>query len=411
MTKLDQYYVDIAEAAPYPIVIASQKDDKILYLNTRAEVTFGVSKEQAIGQLALDFYANPSDRVIMKEKFYQFNRLTDFEIEIKTPSRNQLWFLLSANLIEFEGITASISSFNDITELKRSEQRLRESNDLSEMIFEYSPGANFIMGLSGEIVKINLATEKLFGIKQKDAIGRKIFDFGIMPKESHEKVYSIFGKSVVGKPVGPEEVELARSNGEKMIVSVSTFPVKIKNELMVLGIVNDITEIKLLALKDSLTGLDNRRSLNNQAKYSFAQAKRNKYRIAVIALDLDKFKNINDSFGHDIGDRILVEAAARLREVVKREIDIVARIGGDEFVILLSAVEDNLGPKTVAERILAAFASPFALDDKLISVGISLGVAISSDDDDNLTMLHKKADVALYEAKESGRNKYVISGD
>jgi len=166
--------------------------------------------------------------------------------------------------------------------------------------------------------------------------------------------------------------------------------------------------IRQLAYSDSLTGLPNRQLFNELLHQSLALANRHRRPLAILFLDLDRFKMINDTLGHAVGDQLLQAAAARLRECCRRERDIVARRGGDEFIILLPELEDHHEPARVAQKIIDAFTRPFALPGHELHITTSVGVSVFPQDGRDGDSLIRNADQAMYLAKEKGRSRYQI---
>ncbi|QQV55217.1 EAL domain-containing protein [Ralstonia syzygii subsp. celebesensis] len=162
--------------------------------------------------------------------------------------------------------------------------------------------------------------------------------------------------------------------------------------------------IRHLATHDTLTGLLNRSALEDRLEHALALARRNRSRVSVMFLDLDRFKNVNDTLGHQFGDQLLREVATRL-QACAREADTVARLGGDEFVVMLESL-DSMGTRRVAERILAAIGAPFHIDGQELFLGVSIGIAVAPHDGDDPNTLLRKADAAMYLAKERGRNNF-----
>ncbi|WP_426400706.1 putative bifunctional diguanylate cyclase/phosphodiesterase [Ralstonia sp. R-29] len=162
--------------------------------------------------------------------------------------------------------------------------------------------------------------------------------------------------------------------------------------------------IRHLATHDTLTGLLNRSALEDRLEHALAIARRNHSRVSVMFLDLDRFKNVNDTLGHQFGDMLLREVAARL-QACAREADTVARLGGDEFVVMLEAL-DSIGTRRVAERILSALSAPFYIEGQELYLGVSIGIAVAPHDGDDPNTLLRKADAAMYLAKERGRNNF-----
>lgn len=162
-------------------------------------------------------------------------------------------------------------------------------------------------------------------------------------------------------------------------------------------------EMENLARRDPLTGLANRRLLVERAEHAFAAARRDNERLAVLFIDLDRFKPINDNLGHAVGDLLLKSVAERIRGVI-RESDTPARIGGDEFVVLLETIQDDVDAQTVAEKIRVALNQPFDIEEHRIAVSACIGIAFYPEDGTEMAELSRHADEAMYRAKENGRN-------
>ena len=174
----------------------------------------------------------------------------------------------------------------------------------------------------------------------------------------------------------------------------------------------DITELRrnqaraeFLANHDPLTALPNRRLLEDRLRQALIQARRKQNMVALMMVDLDRFKTINDRFGHRFGDAVLLEAARRLCACV-REVDTVSRMGGDEFVILLSELRQAQDAALVAQKILDAMSRPVEAEGEVLRITCSIGIAEQHANGDDAQALLKAADIAMYAAKESGRNAY-----
>ena len=164
--------------------------------------------------------------------------------------------------------------------------------------------------------------------------------------------------------------------------------------------------INKLAYHDALTGLPSRTLFSDRFAMAMADSKRNDKNTALIMLDLDHFKNVNDTFGHDAGDDLLIEVSGRLTSIL-RQTDTVCRMGGDEFALLVSDASAKEMIEEVAQRILAAIGNPFSLHGVKAWISASLGIAIYPEDGENLETLFKHADIAMYEVKKIGRNNYL----
>ena len=164
--------------------------------------------------------------------------------------------------------------------------------------------------------------------------------------------------------------------------------------------------IKKLAYHDSLTGLPNRILFNDRYKMAMEESKRYHKKTALIMLDLDNFKDINDKLGHEAGDELLKEVSGRLGNIL-RQIDTVCRMGGDEFTLLITELSSKVEAEEVVQRILEALRKPFILNGFAATISASLGIAVYPDDGENLEILIKHADTAMYEVKKRGRNNYL----
>ncbi len=168
-------------------------------------------------------------------------------------------------------------------------------------------------------------------------------------------------------------------------------------------------EIERLAFIDVLTGLPNRNLFHNRLAHALAVADRSGRHVALMLIDLNRFKDVNDALGHAAGDAALGEAACRLRAVL-RQADTVARVGGDEFAIILETGAGAAGPRRVSERIIAAFARPIAVDGAAFELGVAIGIAVYPDDAEDADTLLRQADAAMYRAKAEGASAAVVCG-
>lgn len=194
----------------------------------------------------------------------------------------------------------------------------------------------------------------------------------------------------------------------------AVFHAELENVDGIVGVILDITERKQaekmyqqMALTDALTGLDNRLSMMSHLEHSLAITRRAGTSTALLLLDLDDFKDVNDNYGHPVGDALLKEVACRLKSVVRAS-DLVARLGGDEFAITLEQVADVSQSIHVAEKVIAQVAQPLQLEGVHVNIGVSIGIAFAPEHADSVEALMKYADISLYRAKGQGKNCYSI---
>ncbi len=299
-------------------------------------------------------------------------------------------------------------TLQDITERKSVEDKLR----LSATVFENTTEGVAITDRNGYIISANSAFTAITGYREDELIGKTpaILKSGRQDQQFYDDMWQSISET--GHWRG--EIWNRRKNGDIYpewlnISSVKDEHGEISNYVAVFSDITAIKEseskLKHLAHHDPLTGLPNRLLLNARMHQSMAHARRNNSMVAVMFLDLDKFKMINDTLGHPIGDLLLQEVTQRLIACLREE-DTVCRLGGDEFVILLDDLHDTNFASSVAQKINAALSEKFLLQQHEIFISCSIGISIFPNDGDDITDLFKNADSALYRCKEQGRNHY-----
>jgi len=301
----------------------------------------------------------------------------------------------------------SMGSVQDVTQRVLAEQQLR----LLAKVFESSREAVLITDEQNNIIAANRAYSDLTGRREEEV------------KRSPPSMVSNHWQQADGEGISQVladsgfwqgELWETRANGERFPVWLAITQVADERGSVTHYIYSfsDITEHKAaeeqihhLAHHDALTNLPNRFTLVARLKQAFSSAQRNREKVAVMFIDLDRFKNINDTLGHHIGDELLIQVARRLRECV-RDSDIVARLGGDEFVVGLVGVEDVIGVSHVAEKIRRSLGLIYAIEGHELYTSPSVGISLFPDDGTEIEDLMKNADVAMYHAKAQGRNNY-----
>ena len=308
-----------------------------------------------------------------------------------------------------EGLNVGrVWSFRDITERRRAESYKAQL----AAIVESSNDAIIVKDLNGIITNWNSGAERIFGYRESEIIGSSISL--LIPPDRLEEESKIMKLVKRGKL--PDHFETVRwGKGDKPIdVSVTISPVK-NSEGKIIGaskIASDITQrkesqerIQYLAHYDSLTGLPNRILLADRMKIAIGNAARYSKRLALLFVDLDRFKLVNDSLGHEIGDKLLKVAAERMQSTI-RHIDTISRLGGDEFIVLLSQIAAAEDAARVAEKLIAAVSQPYRIEEHELLLTASVGISIYPDSGTEANSLLRNADASMYSAKEAGRNRY-----
>lgn len=296
---------------------------------------------------------------------------------------------------------------NDVTLQKEREIQLEQS----AVFFENSNEGIMITDLDGYILSVNSAFSKITGYEKNEVIGKKssILNSGIHDRVFFENIWSSLDKN--GKWRG--EIWNKRKSGEiyPEWLSMAKVVNSHYNEKYYIAIFSDLTTIKdaqklyYYANYDILTGLANRVQLEAYLKNSIVSAKRYQTQFALFFIDLDKFKEINDNFGHHIGDYVLKNVAKRIKNVLREE-DFVARNGGDEFVLVIKNIKSNKDIGYIIEKIMKSLSEPIKIESYIFFVTISIGIAIYPKDANDISELMKKADTAMYFVKENGKNGY-----
>jgi diguanylate cyclase (GGDEF)-like protein/PAS domain S-box-containing protein len=332
----------------------------------------------------------------------------------ETASRTDVLLLRNGRTLERvtvpqrsrQRIRGRVYSFRDVTAQRAADAQLR----LAAKVFSASPEAVFVTNAAFEVVHVNPRCVEMTGATEGQLIGAVVRSFFHDPKRP-----ALFEEIALALEVNALwRGEVWRQRDEVSVaVDVSWVALhdaegRLSNTV---AYFRDMTErleaqrrIEKLAYRDVLTGLPNRLLLGQRVEFSLRLAERGGGKFAILFLDLDRFKNINDSLGHAFGDRVLIEVADRIQRCM-RDVDTLSRMGGDEFVAFLQDA-DAIGAEVAARRILSSLALPFLVDEMNFSLGCSIGVAMYPADGTSLDDLIKCADTAMYRVKERGRGNF-----
>jgi diguanylate cyclase (GGDEF)-like protein/PAS domain S-box-containing protein len=326
-------------------------------------------------------------------------------VQYRARHRDGSWRVfegVTTNLLHEPSVAGLVTNARDITERHAAEQkasRLTEVLELSnEVVVLSEPG--------GAVVYANRRARDFFGLDR----AQNVADLSTI--ESRDRLRTEIMPFVRRHGLWTGELALRASQNTE-VPMIATLQAHRENDEIVLvsTIAHDITELKKTqhrlhheATHDPLTGLPNRALFNEVAEQALSRAARDPATTAVMFLDLDGFKTINDSLGHDAGDRLLVEIARRLRVAVRAG-DVVARLGGDEFCVLCERISDERETRDLGQRLIDAISSPLRLEGRDVQIGTSIGVALDTTGAEMIGSLVRDADVALYRAKHNGRGR------
>jgi len=304
-------------------------------------------------------------------------------------------------------------SGREIARREHLRQAIEKSEEKYKTILESIEEGYFEVDLSGHVTFFNSSMLKMIGYTGDELIGMGYRSF--MSSRTATRVFRAYNRAFrTGQLPIPFDWELVRKDGERLYVETSLSFIRDANDNIVgfRGIARDVSprkkiekELLYLASHDHLTGLYNRGALFEKLRETIAYAKRFRQRCALLFLDLDNFKTVNDTWGHETGDRVLKEAAFRLTGLL-RETDYVCRHGGDEFTIILSNSK-NMNPPKVAQKVIDTIGRPFPVGNNEIGViTTSIGISVYPDDSDVMEDLVRYADKAMYRAKDR-KNRYI----
>jgi len=370
------------------------------------------SMEQAIA-----FYPPDSQRILKAaiDLAIQTGQPWDVELALITAKGNHIWVRTQGSAIMQDGKAVSlIGAFQDITAQKTIANALIAREKSFNDIIEYAPIGMAIVSLEGRFTRVNQALCNIVGYSSTELM-QLTFQEITFPDDLEADLERV--NQLIEDKINTYQIEKRYIHKDKRIVWVQ-LSVSISRDVdrtpkYLIAQIEDITERKNLheetqqfAYHDALTNLPNRRMLLSRLHQSLLNSERFNRSMALLFLDLDHFKHINDSLGHDVGDLLLKEVANRLLKCV-RSADTVSRQGGDEFVIILSEIAHTQDAELVAEKIIESFKQPILANGHEIMISTSIGIAVGAHDSlIKADALMKQADKAMYEAKGAGRNRY-----
>ena len=403
------------------IVIVIRHDQTVSLINQAGCQLLGCPQEDIIGANWFDWVLPERLRVNAKAYFTRLiaekmDLIKSLESVVLTRSGEER-IIAWRNMVLRDAaghITGTLSSGEDVTERRQAEAALREREAVLHNITEAAQDAIVMMDPAGRVSFWNPAAEHIFGYTRQEALGQNLHQL-LAPERYHDahfKAFSAFLNSGRGNAIGKTlSLHARRKDGVEIAAAVSLSAVQVQNQWHAVGILRDETErkaqeieLRRLATTDHLTGLANRRHFLAQVERELDRFKRYADPAALLMLDLDHFKQINDAYGHAIGDAVLKHFADLAGQTL-RKIDLLGRLGGEEFAALLPGTTMS-GAYPLAERLRCiVMESPAATDAGPVGFSVSIGVALFAPDDHDADAILIRADRALYRAKHRGRNR------
>lgn len=397
-------------------------EGRIIDVNRRACESLGYTREELLSLNVADVEQNFSSDEIEK-KWNEISPDDPLTLEGIHRRKDGSTFPVEVRvgLIEADGRQLMFALARDVTERKQSEDALRESERRFRQLFENSADALFVHDEAGRILDCNAEAVQSLGYTREELLSMNVGDItvNLLTEEQRQAragdtLWERVMRGEPGRIVGFDQNELRRRDGTTFPVEVGVGAIEYGGGRAIFASVRDVTarrelenELRQQALHDALTDLPNRVLFMDRLGQALKQTGRREESIAVFFMDLDDFKSVNDSFGHEAGDQLLIGIARRLSGSV-RAADTVARLSGDEFAVLLEDLENTDRAVLVAERVLEALGTPFKVKGRQISVAASIGIAGTSKAGVEPQELLNKADEAMYRAKGSSGPRWEL---
>ena len=439
MTRSGEFAESIINTVREPLVALDQ-DLRVVSASRSFYKVFKVKPEETVGQLIYALgnkqWDIPKLRELLETILPQKTTFDDYEVEHVFSAIGRRIMLLNARQIKRGQGEARIIllAIEDITARKKIESGLEKTRKklaiIKEKADDASEFAESIINTVREplvaldqdlrVVSASRSFYRVFKVKPEETVGQLIYDLGnkqwdipklrelletILPERTTfddyevEHVFSTIGRRIMLLNAR----QIKREKGKKRIILLAIEDITTQKELE--------REILDLAYHDHLTGLPNRMLVIDRFNMAMSQADRNGMKVALMMLDLDKFKEVNDTLGHHVGDKLLQAVAEKMTEILRKG-DTVGRFGGDEFVFVLSDQKNDQNGLRVAKKIIDVFRNAFVLEGHSLRITSSIGISLYPDHGADIDTILKKADSAMYQAKQAGRNQslFIVRG-
>jgi diguanylate cyclase (GGDEF)-like protein/PAS domain S-box-containing protein len=392
------------------IICVFDREERLVLCNRQFEEELGLPRSKMLGLRRSDFMERRSaeqqdanDRIVLND-----GQRGSFEEDIVFADETRHFLTVKCPIFDNGAIQGVISISTDISERRRNEEQLK----LAAAVLATTAEGVLITDAAGTIVSVNRAFTEITGFSADEAIGNN--PRMLRSERQGPEFYQTIWNSLCEADVWQGEIWNRRKNGEVFPEWLAISTIRDDNGQIThhVGVFSDISSIKhsqekleRLAHFDPLTDLPNRVLFQDRLAHAIDRADRYGHQVALLLLDLDGFKTVNDSLGHPVGDELLTRVAERLHDCIRVE-DTVARLGGDEFALILDNVTQGSDAIQVVRKVLSSIEQPFQLDSTSALISTSIGIAVYPADGSTPIELVRNADAAMYGAKEAGRNTY-----
>jgi diguanylate cyclase (GGDEF)-like protein/PAS domain S-box-containing protein len=445
LLRYKQLIITVSEDAARMCALMNTSQDALIQMDTngnivgwspRAQVTFGWKNNEAIGQKLVNLIVPPRFHDLYEQHLSHFlttseSAILDTMIEVEAlhkeghhfPTEVTISFINTANGFEFNAFARDISQRKKVEKTLiianeelafQNEENDKRANELmlAASVFSHAIEGIMITDAATTIIDVNNAFTKISGYSRQEVIGQstRLLGSGIHPRQFYHEMRQII--NTTDHWVG--EIFNRHKSGAIYTTRMSVSAVKNTAGVTThyVALMSDITQqnehksqLEQMAHYDPLTKLPNRTLLANRLNQAIVQCERDDKGLAVAFMDLDGFKNVNDTYGHAIGDELLIIVTQRMKNAL-REIDTLARIGGDEFIAVITNLAKNEDYKQTLERLLLTVSDPIEINEHILKVSVSIGVTLYPQDDADTDLLLRHCDQAMYLAKQAGKNCY-----
>ena len=393
---------------PVPMCVFDRKTSRFLAVNDAALSQYGYSRARFLTMSLFDIRAGEHESTASLLRALPEDQDGEYVGQHRRADGTKFHVVVHSRILNFEGCEARLAAIHDVTERMTVEHDLRRTKIFLDTVIENVPLPIVVKTIKdGRFTLVNKASEELHGYKREETIGKTLFD--IFPRERADQIVTQDTEcTLLGHPIVIGDHVIPTPKGDRVVTSKKVIiPGDSGKPEFLLTLIEDVTErrqaeqrIVHLAHSDPLTDLPNRTAFNERLAALLKIAEAEARCLAILCMDLDSFKEVNDIYGHAVGDSLLCQVANRLREAADGAF--IARLGGDEFTIV-AETHDRVGIVGFTDRLLAKFAEPFVIDALKLTQALSIGVATYPADGADAITLMKNADAALYRAKARGR--------